>query len=374
MVDQEGGMFRRGYVPFQDSAGGDPSQPRSFATFMDGQDDKSVSKLPKQPLRPEKNPEKKAMDKENFFPQGEVVVLQVVSQIEKDAHGLRRASGQYEDRAVVLSEQASYATGSLIMPTLSIKREKEHNDDANKVLFMGSRCVENSRGQNSSRVEDILRLMADGKVLGIGRSDTHTARQSSAGTKWKTAAGGFFVGAEMVGAVEPQLIRSDGGGQERLELLLPSFSTIEEVKVLQNKNSTPQMHILRIRLEPAHLGVVEVRLRHTIHGLFMELEATRSETARMLVADQAILGKMLEKAGFGCDHKLIIEVINKDKAIEGYWNSWEGDPASFGQHQSFGQGGRHEKMATKLAFVRETERDEAASEASFYHNPDCLLI
>lgn len=68
---------------------------------------------------------------------------------------------------------------------------------------------------------------------------------------------------------------------------------------------------LTIQLHPEHLGTVDVSMRLNEGRLTLELAASRSDTALMLLDDQASLRKLLEHAGFSLDDAAI-SVITRD--------------------------------------------------------------
>jgi flagellar hook-length control protein FliK len=68
---------------------------------------------------------------------------------------------------------------------------------------------------------------------------------------------------------------------------------------------------LTIQLHPEHLGTVDVSMRLNEGRLTLELAASRSDTASMLLDDQASLRKLLEHAGFSLDDAAI-SVITRD--------------------------------------------------------------
>lgn len=68
---------------------------------------------------------------------------------------------------------------------------------------------------------------------------------------------------------------------------------------------------LTIQLHPEHLGTVDVSMRLNEGRLTLELAASRSDTASMLLNDQASLRKLLEHAGFSLDDAAI-SVVTRD--------------------------------------------------------------
>ncbi|WP_182084916.1 flagellar hook-length control protein FliK [Aureimonas sp. ME7] len=68
---------------------------------------------------------------------------------------------------------------------------------------------------------------------------------------------------------------------------------------------------LTIQLHPEHLGTVDVSLRLNDGQLTIELAASQSDTAAMLLDDRASLRKLLEHAGFSLDDAAI-SVVTRD--------------------------------------------------------------
>ena len=82
------------------------------------------------------------------------------------------------------------------------------------------------------------------------------------------------------------------------------------VEVTENRQ-VGDMRLLRIKLNPENLGMVEARLRKTSDGLHIEIHAERQETARLLAADHHALHKALEKSGFNDDGHLTIMIVDR---------------------------------------------------------------
>lgn len=172
-------------------------------------------------------------------------------------------------------------------------------------------------------------------------------------------------------------------GSEKLDIM----GRITDVEVIQSK-PVGQIRLLRIKLNPESLGMVEARLRKTNEGLHIELHAERQETARLLAADHHMLGKALEKSGITDDGRLTIMVVDRStqsvqqgqSSNSGQGASQENNGQSFnGQRQSsgqHGQGGQHEasQTFTEFPFTGTPLRDDKVWEENTYRNPDHLVV
>ena len=133
---------------------------------------------------------------------------------------------------------------------------------------------------------------------------------------------------------------------------------IVDVEVTENKQ-VGDMRVLRIKLNPENLGMVEARLRKTTDGLQIEIHAERQETARLLAADNHALHKALEKSGVSDNGQLTIMIVDKSSqtvqqgqsANSGQSNSQDNSGQNFnGQRQSAGQQGQGGHNASRQTF------------------------
>ena len=133
---------------------------------------------------------------------------------------------------------------------------------------------------------------------------------------------------------------------------------IAGVEVTENKQ-VGDMRVLRIKLNPENLGMVEARLRKTTDGLQIEIHAERQETARLLAADNHALHKALEKSGVSDNGQLSIMIVDKSSqsvqqgqsANSGQSNSQDNSGQNFnGQRQSAGQQGQGGHNASRQTF------------------------
>ena len=133
---------------------------------------------------------------------------------------------------------------------------------------------------------------------------------------------------------------------------------IAGVEVTENKQ-VGDMRVLRIKLNPENLGMVEARLRKTNDGLQIEIHAERQETARLLAADNHALHKALEKSGVSDNGQLTIMIVDKSSqtvqqgqsANSGQSNSQDNSGQNFnGQRQSAGQQGQGGHNASRQTF------------------------
>ena len=133
---------------------------------------------------------------------------------------------------------------------------------------------------------------------------------------------------------------------------------IVDVEVTENKQ-VGDMRVLRIKLNPENLGMVEARLRKTNDGLQIEIHAERQETARLLAADNHALHKALEKSGVSDNGQLTIMIVDKSSqtvqqgqsANSGQSMSQDNSGQNFnGQRQSAGQQGQGGHNASRQTF------------------------
>ena len=133
---------------------------------------------------------------------------------------------------------------------------------------------------------------------------------------------------------------------------------IVDVEVTENKQ-VGDMRVLRIKLNPENLGMVEARLRKTTDGLQIEIHAERQETARLLAADNHALHKALEKSGVSDNGQLAIMIVDKSSqtvqqgqsANSGQSMSQDNSGQNFnGQRQSAGQQGQGGHNASRQTF------------------------
>ncbi|MBB3935562.1 flagellar hook-length control protein FliK [Aureimonas phyllosphaerae] len=112
---------------------------------------------------------------------------------------------------------------------------------------------------------------------------------------------------------------------------------------------------LTIQLHPEHLGTVDVSMRLNEGRLTLELAASRSDTASMLLDDQASLRKLLEHAGFSLDDAAI-SVITRDNGqlrtadasgTNSQPNDQGGRPAGEGRSDARGQSSGSDEQASR---------------------------
>ncbi|WP_295967066.1 flagellar hook-length control protein FliK [uncultured Bartonella sp.] len=132
------------------------------------------------------------------------------------------------------------------------------------------------------------------------------------------------------------------------------------VEVTENRQ-VGDMRLLRIKLNPENLGMVEARLRKTSDGLHIEIHAERQETARLLAADHHALHKALEKSGFNDDGHLTIMIVDRSsQTVQQGQSSNSGQSPSQqdnsgqnfnGQRQFSGQQGQGGHNGSRQAFT-----------------------
>ncbi|HXF55718.1 MAG TPA: flagellar hook-length control protein FliK [Hyphomicrobiaceae bacterium] len=75
-----------------------------------------------------------------------------------------------------------------------------------------------------------------------------------------------------------------------------------------------QLKVLRIELQPAELGTIEVHLSLKEDALELKLEASRAETATIIARDKDALANMLRSAGYLIDG-LTVQVVESDRSL-----------------------------------------------------------
>ncbi|WP_279482660.1 flagellar hook-length control protein FliK [Aureimonas sp. SK2] len=128
---------------------------------------------------------------------------------------------------------------------------------------------------------------------------------------------------------------------------------------------------LTIQLHPEHLGTVDVSLRLNEGRLTLELAASRSDTASMLLDDQASLRKLLEHAGFSLDDAAI-SVITRDSgqlraAESGTTGGQQRDPSNGGggegRSEARAQSGGSDDQQPRRRPAPQAREDRSASPA-----------
>lgn len=174
-----------------------------------------------------------------------------------------------------------------------------------------------------------------------------------------------------------------GNGSERRDVL----GRIADVEVTENKK-VGDMRVLRIKLNPENLGMVEARLRKTSEGLKIEIHAERQETARLLAADRHMLTKALEKSGFNDDGRLTIMVVDRSSQTvqqgqasnSGQSTPQDNSGQNFnGQRQFTGQQGQGEhngsrQTFTEFPFTGTPLQEESVGEQTAYRDPRHLVV
>ena len=164
---------------------------------------------------------------------------------------------------------------------------------------------------------------------------------------------------------------------------------ITGVEVTENRQ-VGDLRVLRIKLNPENLGMVEARLRKTSDGLHIEIHAERQETARLLAADHHALHKALEKSGFNDDGRLTIMVVDRSsQTVQQGQSTNSGQSMSQqdnggqnfnGQQRQFsgqqGQGGHNGSRQTFTEFpVTGTPlQEEGGREERTVRNPRRLVV
>gem|GEM_PF-5336184 len=75
-----------------------------------------------------------------------------------------------------------------------------------------------------------------------------------------------------------------------------------------------QLKVLRIELQPAELGTIEVHLSLREDALELKLDASRAETATLIARDKDTLANMLRSAGYLIDG-LTVQVVESDRGV-----------------------------------------------------------
>jgi chemotaxis protein MotD len=99
------------------------------------------------------------------------------------------------------------------------------------------------------------------------------------------------------------------------------------------------LRVLEIRLEPAELGTVSVRMSLRGSALEVHVAADRADTARLVQQDRDVLADRLQAAGYSLD-TLVIQARDPDRAA--VFNAASGGqvpPGTLAQSQSGGAGG-----------------------------------
>lgn len=178
-------------------------------------------------------------------------------------------------------------------------------------------------------------------------------------------------------------VAATGNGTERRDVL----GRIADVEVTENRK-VGEMRVLRIKLNPEDLGMVEARLRKTSDGLQIEIHADRQETARLLAADRHMLGKALEKSGLNDDGHLTIMIVDRSSQTvqqgqasnSGQSTSQDNSGQNFNGQRQFsgqqGQGGHNESRQTftEFPFTGTPLQEENVGQEAVYRNPRHLVV
>lgn len=165
------------------------------------------------------------------------------------------------------------------------------------------------------------------------------------------------------------------------------FSRIADVEVTENRK-VGDIRVLRIKLNPENLGMVEARLRKTSDGLQIEIHAERQETAHLLAADRHMLGKALEKSGFNDDGRLTILIVDKSSQTvqqgqtsnSGQSTPQDNNGQNFNGQRQFsgqqGQGGHNgsRQTFTEFPFTGTPLQEENVGQEAAYRNPRHLVV
>lgn len=116
--------------------------------------------------------------------------------------------------------------------------------------------------------------------------------------------------------------------------------------------------VLHIELQPADLGTVTVRMTLRDHAIELRLDASREETARLLLKDRDRLSDILRSAGYQVDG-LTVRVAEPDRTSQtsagsqSFQNAGQSQPGS--AHQDAGASGGQARTG------RDTDNHRAAS-------------
>ena len=131
-------------------------------------------------------------------------------------------------------------------------------------------------------------------------------------------------------------------------------------------NSTAQpLKVLTVRLHPAELGVVTIRIALRNDTLELQIETDRHDTARLVHADREALSSQLRSAGYGVE-TLTVRAVDPSSAPASLGSSLPGSPEGAPQSQAGGSqpdarasGGRaHAEQDRNLHGSRRDSNDE----------------
>ncbi len=108
------------------------------------------------------------------------------------------------------------------------------------------------------------------------------------------------VAAQIVSATEA--IKSDAAGPPGTVMAAPAAAA-------------PVVKILRLELQPADLGTITIRMSLKEDALDIRVEASRSETVRMLQQDQDALARLLTGAGYRVDGMTVVSAPTHAAAV-----------------------------------------------------------
>jgi len=133
--------------------------------------------------------------------------------------------------------------------------------------------------------------------------------------------------------------------QEKVEL-----GKIEGVDIVRTRKQG-DLTLLQLQLTPENLGKIEAKLRLDKDHLYVEVNTTKSETAKILTKDYHLLVQSLEKAGFGGEGRLTISIIEHDGTTlqpVSSSNFQSGEQNMADQHEGMQE--RREQTATPSGF------------------------
>lgn len=96
------------------------------------------------------------------------------------------------------------------------------------------------------------------------------------------------------------------------ESLRPSRSATELVPTSSTTGGV--VRVLQIRLEPAELGAVSIRLKLEAHALELRIDADQPRTADLIRRDQTALTRLLQSAGYDVE-ALTVYVTEPDRSV-----------------------------------------------------------
>jgi flagellar hook-length control protein FliK len=139
-----------------------------------------------------------------------------------------------------------------------------------------------------------------------------------------------------------------------------SFNSAEpQTSALRLHRSGDLLRVLDIQLHPADLGKVRLSVRLNDNNVEVRIEASKTETAKMLQSNQGELNRLLQRAGYQADHISVVAVDDRgasqilppstsdslgqqtgqDKSAFSGFNNGSGAGNGADQHSAGGDGG-----------------------------------